>query len=123
MPVATPIAHVLADAALDTIVAALAEIAETLARLAERDVGHRDIKPGNLYELDGSWLIGDFGLVAGPNLAEPTVSGKKLGPARYTAYELILHPVNADPLPADVYSFVKRSLCWRQASLITAVGK
>ena len=107
MPVATPIAHVLADAPLDTIIAALAEIAETLARLAERDVGHRDIKPGNLYELDGRWLIGDFGLVAGPNLAELTVSGKKLGPAHFTAYELILDPVNADPLPADVYSFAK----------------
>jgi serine/threonine protein kinase len=49
MPIATPIAVALADAPLETVVTALAEIAATLARLAERDVGHRDIKPGNLY--------------------------------------------------------------------------
>jgi serine/threonine protein kinase len=107
MPVATPISKALAEASLETIVAALAEIAETLAGLAERSVGHRDIKPGNLYELNGRWLIGDFGLVAAPDLAELTRSGKKLGPAHYTAYEMILDPVNADPLPADVYSFAK----------------
>jgi hypothetical protein len=107
MPIATPIATALAEAPLVTIVAALAEIAGTLARLAERSVGHRDIKPGNLYEFNGHWLIGDFGLVAAPDLAELTRSGRKLGPAHYTAYEMILDPVNADPLPADVYSFAK----------------
>jgi serine/threonine protein kinase len=107
MPVATPIANALAEAPLETIVAAFAEIAVTLARLAERGVGHRDIKPGNLYELSGRWLIGDFGLVAAPDLAELTRSGKMLGPAHYTAYEMILDPVKADPLPADVYSFGK----------------
>lgn len=107
MPVATPIANALAAAPLQTIVAALAEIADTLARLAERGVGHRDIKPGNLYEFNGRWLIGDFGLVAAPDLEELTRSGKPFGPAHYTAYEMILDPVNADPLPADVYSFAK----------------
>lgn len=107
MPVARPIAGALAEASLETTVDALAEIADTLSRLVERGVGHRDIKPGNLYELSGHWLIGDFGLVAAPDLAELTRSGKKLGPAHYTAYEMILDPVNADPLPADVYSFAK----------------
>lgn len=107
MPVATPIANVLAEAPLETIVAALGEIAATMARLAEQGVGHRDIKPGNLYESNGHWLIGDFGLVAAPDLEELTRSGKALGPAHYTAYEMILDPVNADPRPADVYSFGK----------------
>lgn len=107
MPVATPIAEALAEAPLEIVVAALAEIAVTLARLAERGVGHRDIKPGNLYELNGRWLIGDFGLVAAPDRSELTRRGKALGPAHYTAYEMILDPVNADPLPADVYSFGK----------------
>jgi serine/threonine protein kinase len=62
MPVATPIADALEESSLETVVAALAEIATTLAALAEQRAGHRDIKPGNLYELDGSWLIGDFGV-------------------------------------------------------------
>jgi Protein tyrosine and serine/threonine kinase len=107
MPVAKPIAVALADAPLETIVVALAEIAATLARLAKRGVGHRDVKPGNLYEFGGHWLIGDFGLVAAPDLAELTRSGRALGPAHYTTYEMILDPATADPLPADVYSFGK----------------
>jgi hypothetical protein len=107
MPIATPLAVALAEAPIETVVVGLAEIAATLARLAERGVGHRDIKPGNLYELDGRWLIGDFGLVAAPDLAGLTRSGKALGPAHYTAYEMILDPVNADARPADVYSFAK----------------
>src|SRR6266536_724138 len=94
MPIATPIANALAEAPLKTIVAALAEIAETLARLAERGVGHRDIKPGNLYEFNGRWLIGDFGLVAAPDLEELTRSGKALGPGA-------LHRLRDDPRPGQ----------------------
>jgi serine/threonine protein kinase len=107
MPIAIPIANALEESPLETIVGALAEIATTLAALAKRRAGHRDVKPGNLYEFNGSWLIGDFGLVAAPDLAELTRSGKALGPAHYTAYEMILDSVNADPLPADVYAFGK----------------
>src|SRR5438067_1283835 len=53
MPVATPIDRALKGAHLETVVTALAEIAETLAVLAsEEGLGHRDIKPGNLYYLN-----------------------------------------------------------------------
>jgi serine/threonine protein kinase len=108
MPIATPIAEALADVDLETIVAALAQVAETLARLAaEHEVAHRDVKPSNLYELDGQWLVGDFGLVAVPDKEELTRTGKALGPAHYTAYEMILDAAKADPFPADVYSFGK----------------
>lgn len=89
------------------MVTAVAEIAATLARLADQNVGHRDIKPGNLYWFDGRWLVGDFGLVAAPDLDELTREGKALGPAHFTAYEMIRDPVNADPLPADVLSLAK----------------
>ena len=51
-----------ADPAPRTVVAAVADIATTLAALAEKGVGHRDIKPDNLFERDGRWLVGDFGL-------------------------------------------------------------
>ncbi len=108
MPVATPIADALAEAALEAVVAALAEIASTLARLrAEHNVAHRDLKPGNLYFRQGKWLVGDFGLIALPNVAELTRDSRRLGPAHYTAYELILDPAGADPFPADVYSLGK----------------
>jgi serine/threonine protein kinase len=48
------------------VVAAVADIATTLAALADEGVAHRDIKPDNLFELCGQWLIGDFGLVTYP---------------------------------------------------------
>jgi serine/threonine protein kinase len=108
MPVATPIAEALEDTSLEDVVAAIAEIASTLARLrAEHDVAHRDIKPGNLYCYDGQWCVGDFGLIALPNVEELTRTSRRLGPAHYTAYELILDPGGADPFPADVYSLGK----------------
>lgn len=108
MPIATPIAQALAGRPLAAVVEAAAAIADTLARLQrELDIAHRDIKPGNLYELDGSWLIGDFGLVALPEAESLTGDGRQVGPAHYTAYEMILSPTTARPHPADVYSLGK----------------
>lgn len=108
MPVATPIAEALADRPLPDVVAALRSIAETLATLQEvHNIGHRDIKPGNLYEHNGHWLVGDFGLVSIPDIDDLTRSGKPLGPAHYTSYEMIRNAPEADPHAADVYSFGK----------------
>jgi serine/threonine protein kinase len=108
MPVATPIAEALEDSELEEVVAALAGIASTLARLrAEHNVAHRDLKPVNLYSFDGQWLVGDFGLIALQSVEELTRNSRRLGPAHYTAYELILDPAGADPFPADVYSLGK----------------
>jgi serine/threonine protein kinase len=108
MPVAIPIAQSLAGRPLPDIVEAVAAIADTLARLqADFGIAHRDIKPGNLYELDGSWLIGDFGLIALPDAETLTHDGRQVGPAHYTAYEMILSPATAQPHPADVYSLGK----------------
>lgn len=108
MPIATPITEALEDRPLSDVVTAVAAIADTLARL-QRDSGiaHRDIKPGNLYELGGAWLIGDFGLIAVSDAASLTVDGRQVGPAHYTAYEMILSPATADPHPADIYSLGK----------------
>ena len=108
MPIATPISDALAEASLDTVVEAVRTVAETLARLQEEHrIGHRDVKPGNLYELDGQWLVGDFGLVDLPGGDDLTKSDKALGPANFTAYEVIAHPRTAASGPADVYSLGK----------------
>lgn len=108
IPRAILIADALEGRPLDTVVEALRALSDTLARLAsEHDIGHRDIKPPNLYERDGEWLVGDFGLVAAPDLEELTRNGRPLGSLHFTADEMIRDPVNADPHPADVYSLGK----------------
>jgi len=108
MPVATPMAASLNEQSLETAVMAMQAVADTLARLqADHDIGHRDIKPGNLYELNGRWLVGDFGLAHAPDLSDLTQSGRPLGPRHFAAYEMLVNPAGADPHPADVYSLGK----------------
>src|SRR5258708_39042384 len=81
MPIATPIAQALASRPLATVVEAVAAIADTLARLqADYDIAHRDIKPGNLYELDRSWLTGDIGPLALPDREPATTDGRPARP-------------------------------------------
>ena len=112
MPIATLMRDALAGEPLERVVAALRVVADTLARLAEEhNLGHRDIKPGNLYELNGDWLVGDFGLVDVPNDDELTRPGSHMGPAHFTAYEMIRDPAGADSKPADVYSLGKTLWC------------
>src|SRR5262249_14157198 len=108
MPVATPIKDALMGKPIETVVEAIAEIAQTLAKLADqRGITHRDIKPGNLYCYEGRWLVGDFGLVDLPDKNDLTRQGRPLGPAHYTAYELVADPTIPDTRPADVYSIGK----------------
>lgn len=108
MPIARPIREVLTTAQLEQVVDAAASVADTLARLQEEHgLGHRDVKPPNLYELDGEWLIGDFGLVDVPEGEDLTATGKPVGSRHYTPWEMISNPASADSHPADVYALGK----------------
>lgn len=108
MPVATPIREALGtDPAPVAVVGAIAEIAATLASLAAEGVAHRDIKPDNLFQLDGQWVIGDFGLVTYPDKDPRTDHGRKLGPTDYMAPEMRWDADQADPGPADVWALAK----------------
>ncbi|MBA3326713.1 MAG: protein kinase, partial [Solirubrobacterales bacterium] len=109
MPVARRITDALVNAEQPAreAVAAVRDIAFTLAGLAGRGIAHRDLKPGNLFRLDGDWVVGDFGLVDYPDKPELTVPNQKLGPAHFVADEMIDHPDTADPHPADVFSLAK----------------
>lgn len=108
MPVSRPIRNVVADADLDHVIEAVAAVADTLARLQEaHDLGHRDVKPANLYELGGEWLLGDFGLIDIPEGEDLTGSGKPVGSRHYTPWEMISNPAGANSHLADVYAMGK----------------
>ncbi|MGQ4388895.1 serine/threonine protein kinase [Streptomyces sp. SAS_270] len=108
MPLAVPLDDALGDTpAEETMLEAVAAYAETLAALAEQAVHHRDIKPSNLFERDGRWEIGDFGLVTFPGKGDVTSSSVKLGPVNFHAPEMLEPSDNADGGPADVWSLAK----------------
>jgi hypothetical protein len=108
MPVAVPIRRALGDdPEPGAVIAAVAEVAGTLETLAVEGVAHRDIKPDNLFELDGHWVIGDFGLVTYPDKDAVTEHGRKLGPTDYMAPEMRRDADLADPGPADVWALAK----------------
>jgi hypothetical protein len=108
MPIARPLRDALADADLPAIVAAIGEIAKTLACLrVEHRLAHRDLKPANLYSLDDKAAVGDFGLVALPDRIGLTEEGRPLGPVNFMPFEMLNDPGNADAFAADVYSLAK----------------
>jgi serine/threonine protein kinase len=109
MPLATPLLEALGEALpLSSVVAAIASIADTMARLTDEGIeGHRDIKPDNLFQLDGQWVVGDFGLVKYPDQHTGTKQGQALGPADFMAPEMRRNADTAAVQPADVYSLVK----------------
>lgn len=107
MPIARTLSQALADEPLETVVTALAAVARCLTRLADQGIAHRDIKPDNLYELGGQWLVGDFGLVALPEESNLTDADRPLGPTYYRPYEMTINPKDADPFAADVYALGK----------------
>lgn len=107
MPVATPIAEALAEASLDDVLGAVADIAAVLGRLHALGYAHRDVKPGNLYRHDGQWVVGDLGLVDLPEPTPLTVGRRALGPRWFLAPEMLSDPAEAISGPADVYSLAK----------------
>jgi hypothetical protein len=109
MPLAIPLLEALGDAPpLSSVIDAIGDIADTLARLAAEGIeGHRDIKPDNLFQLDGQWMIGDFGLVKYPEQRTATRQGRPLGPVDFMAPEMRRNADTANAQPADVYSLAK----------------
>jgi hypothetical protein len=106
-PVAERATDALADAPLPDVVAAVREYALTLADLAEKGIGHRDLKPDNLFRHEGRWAIGDFGLVTYPGKEPITTGARRLGPQYFIAPEMLREPDIADAGPADVFSLAK----------------
>src|ERR1051325_989131 len=108
MPIATGIRDALGeDPTLESVAESIASIAETLDALAVQDICHRDIKPGNLYQHENQWKIGDFGLAEYPSKEALTLPGRKLGPLHFMPDEMIENADTADGKAADVFSLAK----------------
>lgn len=107
-PIATPLTKALGrDPEPRVVLSCVATVAEALTDLATRGIGHRDIKPDNLFMLNGSCVVGDFGLVAYPEQEPLTKQGRRLGPTDFMAPEMRADADRADPHAADVYSLAK----------------
>lgn len=91
---------------LTGVVESLAGIATSLARLHQRGIAHRDVKPENIYRFDDQWLIGDFGLIEVPDAQSLTEGSTGPGSVHYIAPELMRDP-DAPGDAADVWSFAK----------------
>ncbi len=109
MPEATRIRTQLGESPpLEMVVLAVANLAETLAWLAQQGIFHRDIKPDNLYWYEGSWVLGDLGLVTFPGKAQLTTEGSLPAPANLVAPELLEGDLDGITYgPVDVYLIAK----------------
>lgn len=107
MPLATPVNALPGTTRARDFIAGIEHVAATLARLHERGIAHRDLKPDNLFLLDGEWVLGDFGIASFPGNAGLTPADGKLGPAHFIAPEMLFNPKIAAGEPADVYSLAK----------------
>lgn len=94
-------------AELREVVEAVRQIADTLAVLAERDISHRDIKPGNLLHYRGRPVVADFGIAAWPERPELTAATRKMGPLYFLAPEMRFPEPGTPGYPADVWSLAK----------------
>lgn len=107
-PIATEAQKALGkDPGLSATAAAVLSWAETLADLAKDGVGHRDLKPPNLFQFEGRWVLGDFGLATYPEKEPITGPSRRVGPLYFMAPEMLREPDQADFGPADVYSLAK----------------
>lgn len=107
-PIATEAPKALGkDPGFSATAAAVLGWAETLADLAKDGVGHRDIKPPNLFQFEGRWVLGDFGLATYPEKEPVTGPSRRVGPLYFMAPEMLREPDRADFGPADVYSLAK----------------
>lgn len=101
MPIAKGAAAALAGRPLDEKVAAIRDIAVTLAYLLEaKGINHRDVKPENFYLWNGRAVIGDFGLAKRPE--DPKLTTKVIGPYHHLPDEAFDDP-NPNRELIDVY--------------------
>ena len=107
MPIAQKIEEHLAGKSFEYVVKGVIQLAETLEKLHELKISHRDIKPDNIYFFNNRFSLGDFGLVSFPDSGDLTKSTRGVGAVFTMAPEMRRYPDKADGKKADVYSLAK----------------
>ncbi|PWK92253.1 protein kinase-like protein [Hallerella porci] len=107
MPIAQKIEEYLVGKPFEEVVKGIAQLAETLEKLHELEISHRDIKPDNIYFYNNRFSLGDFGLVSFPDSGDLTKSTRGVGAVFTMAPEMRRYPDKADGKKADVYSLAK----------------
>lgn len=108
MPIADSIMQKIPEMTVKDIILGTIQLCDTLSSLHARGVSHRDIKPSNIYQYNGRFCLGDFGLVDFPNSPNHfTRSDRGLGAIFTIAPEMKRDPKSADGKKADVYSLAK----------------
>jgi serine/threonine protein kinase len=110
--------HFGTEPSLWSVVEAIADIAATLTDILKaHDITHRDIKPDNLFWLNGRPLVGDFGIAFRADNARLTDAGRKVGPWGYIAHEALNNDDVHNWAPADVHALAK--CLWKFATAHT----
>lgn len=107
MPEAVTLEKHLVGKTFEQIVEVFLSLAESLAVLHQKEIKHRDIKPGNLFALKGQPCFGDFGLVEYPGKKDVTGRNESMGPKWTMAPEMKRSGGEADAIKGDIYSFAK----------------
>jgi serine/threonine protein kinase len=63
------------------------QLAQALNQLFNLGYYHRDIKPDNIFLIDGTWKIGDLGLISMRNKPSPDGIGELVGPRGWLSPE------------------------------------
>jgi serine/threonine protein kinase len=112
MPLASDLTTALGGASLDVKVAAVRDVARTLARLlADHGISHRDVKPANLYQFKDRIVVGDFGLAKRPNDPVLTETGRRLGPFHHLPSEVYVTDAEPNWERVDVYCLSNTLWC------------
>lgn len=100
------------------------QLTETLEQIHALGYVHRDIKPDNIYVLDGKWCLGDFGIVDLPDGKAKALTKKhdRLGAWNTIAPE-VLRDAHKSKSKADVYSLAKTMWMWLALNLEGFDGK
>lgn len=107
MPIASSIDEKIKQMSSEEIIKLITNIGEILAVLHEKDIVHRDIKPGNVLFYNEKFYLADFGLVDYPDKEDLTQKFESVGPKWTMAPEMRRNPKQADGKKADVYSLAK----------------